>query len=68
MTTSILNTNTSEVQNKIPNTSILVTATVLNTKISEVENEIPDHALHILLLNLISLRQKILLQDLKKVI
>ena len=54
MTTSILNANTSEVQNKIPNTSTLVTATVLNAKISEVENEIPDHALHILLLNLIS--------------
>ena len=32
----------SEVQNKIPDTSSLVTATVLNTKFSEVENKTPD--------------------------
>ena len=32
MTTTVLNTKISEVENKIPNTSNLVTATVLNTK------------------------------------
>ena len=43
MTTTVLNTKISKVENKIPNTSGLVTATVLNTKISEVENKIPNH-------------------------
>ena len=43
MTTTVLNTKISEVENKIPNTSGLVTTTVLNTKISEVENKIPNH-------------------------
>ena len=38
-----MNTKISEVENKIPNTSNLVTTTVLNTKISEVENKIPNH-------------------------
>ena len=33
-----------EVENKMPDTSSLVTTTVLNRKISEVENIIPDHA------------------------
>ena len=37
----------SEVKNKIPDTSSLVTTTVLNTKISEVENKIPDYAKYI---------------------
>ena len=36
-----MNTEISEVENKIPNTSNLVTTTVLNTKTSEVENKIP---------------------------
>ena len=43
MTTAVLNTKTSEVENKIPNTSGLVTITILNTKISEVKNKIPNH-------------------------
>ena len=43
MNTTVLNTNISEVENKIPDTSSLVTATVLNTKIAEAENKIPDH-------------------------
>ena len=43
MTTTVLNTKTSEVENKIPNTSNLVTTTVLNTKISEIQNKIPDN-------------------------
>ena len=47
MTTTVLNTRISEVDNKIPNTSNLVTTTVLNTKISEVENKIPDSAKYI---------------------
>ena len=42
MTTTILNTKINKVENKIPNTSGLVTA-VLNTKIREVENKIPNH-------------------------
>ena len=43
MTTSALNTKISEAENKINNTSTLVTTTVLNTKISEVENKLPNH-------------------------
>ena len=43
MTTTVLNTTISEVENKIPDTSSLATTTVLNTKISEVENKIPYH-------------------------
>ena len=37
----------SEVENKIPGTSSLVTITVLNANISEVENKIPDQAKYI---------------------
>ena len=43
MTTTVLNANNSD-ENKIPNTSNLVTKIVLNTKISEVENKIPDYS------------------------
>ena len=43
VTTTVLNTKISEVENKLPDTGSLVTPTVLNTKISEVENKIPDH-------------------------
>ena len=43
VTTTVLNTEISEVKNKIPDTRGLVTATVLNKKISEVENKIPSH-------------------------
>ena len=38
-----MNTKISDIENKIPNTSNLVTTTVLNTKICEVENKIPNH-------------------------
>ena len=41
MTTIVLNTKISEVENKIPDTSSLVTTTVLNTKIGEIENKVP---------------------------
>ena len=44
MTTTVLNTKISEVENKIPDTNGLVTTTVFNTKIKEVESNIPDHA------------------------
>ena len=37
-----MNTKSSEVENKIPDNSGIVTTTVLNTKIGEVENKIPD--------------------------
>ena len=47
MTTTCLNIKISEVENKIPNTSSLVTTTVLSTKISEVENKIPDYIKYI---------------------
>ena len=47
MKTTVLNTEISEVENKIANTSTLVAATVLNTKISEVENKISDYAKYI---------------------
>ena len=40
MTTTVFNTKISEAENKIPNTSNVVTKTVLNTKISEFENKI----------------------------
>ena len=47
MTSTVLNAKNSEVENKIPNTSNLVTTTALNTIIIEVENKIPDHAKYI---------------------
>ena len=43
MITTVANTKIREVENKIPNTSSLVTTTVLNTKISKVENETLIH-------------------------
>ena len=47
MNATVLNTKIKEVENKIPNTSGLVTATVLNTKIGEVENKILHNAKYI---------------------
>ena len=47
MTATVLNTKISEVENKIPNTSSLVTATVLNTKITGVQNKSPDNSKYI---------------------
>ena len=43
----MLNTKISEVENKIPDDSSLVTTTVPNTNFSQVENKIPDHAKYI---------------------
>ena len=45
-----MNTKVSEVENKIPNTSSLVTTTVLKTKIGKVDNKILKAQKHILLL------------------
>ena len=42
-----MNTKISEVENKIPDTSNLVTTTVLNTKVSEVENKMPKYERYI---------------------
>ena len=42
MTTTVVNTDFSQAENKIPDTKSLVTTIVLNTKISEVENKIPS--------------------------
>ena len=39
MTITVLHTRIIELENKIPNTSNLVTTTALNTKISELENK-----------------------------
>ena len=47
LTTMVLNTNISEVENEITDTSSLVTTTVVNTKISEVESKIPVYAKYI---------------------
>ena len=47
MTTNVLNTKISEVENKLPNISSLLTAIVLNTKISEVENKTSDNSTYI---------------------
>ena len=47
MTTIVFNNKISEAENKIPDTSSLVTTAVSNTKISEVENNIYDHAKYI---------------------
>ena len=44
MTSSVLNTKTIEVENKIPNNSGLVSKTSLNAKGSEVENKIPGNS------------------------
>ena len=46
-TATVLNTKIREVENKIPDTSSLVTSAVINIKIAEVENKIPDHAKYI---------------------
>ena len=48
MTTTALKTKITEVENKISNTSSLVTNTVLNTEISEIENKIPDNSKYII--------------------
>ena len=58
MTTTVLNTKISEVGNKIPNTSNLVTTAVLNTKNSEVENRTPDNSKYITTQNLNKLTAK----------
>ena len=47
MTTTVLNTKISKVENAIPNTSNLVTRNVLNIKITEVKNKIPDNSKYI---------------------
>ena len=47
MTTAVLNTKISEDENKIADTSSLVTTSALNRKTSEGENKIPDHAKYI---------------------
>ena len=44
MTITVLNKTISEVEQKILNTSSLVTTAALNIKIGEVENKISDHA------------------------
>ena len=50
VTTTVLNTKISEVENKIPNCCGLVTTAVLNTKISEVQKKI-----FLIMINILSL-------------
>ena len=47
LTSIVLNTKTSEAENKLPDTNSLMTTTDLNSKIGEVENKITDHAKYI---------------------
>ena len=47
VTTTVLNTKNSEVENKIPDTSSLMITTVLNIKICEIENKITDNTKYI---------------------
>ena len=47
VTTTVLNTKTVEVENKIPLTSGLVSTTVLCTKIGKVYNKIPEYSKYI---------------------
>ena len=47
MTTTVLKIKISEVENKILDSSSLVTIAVFDTKVKEVENKIPDHAKYI---------------------
>ena len=66
MTATVLNTKISGVENKILDTSNLVTTTVLNVKIGGVENKIPDHAKYITTQEFNKFKfllQRILLQD-----
>ena len=53
VTTTVLNTKISEVENKILDTTSLMTTTVLNTIIGEVEDKVPDHSNMLLLKNLL---------------
>ena len=48
MTTTVSNTKISESENKILDTSNLVTTTVLNTETSEIGNKIADHDKYII--------------------
>ena len=43
MNTILLSTKINEVENKMPDTSCLVTTAVLNTRINEVENKTSNH-------------------------
>ena len=47
MTTTVLNTKISDVENKIADASSLVTSAVVNIKVREVENKIRDHTKYI---------------------
>ena len=62
-----MNTKISEVDNKIPNTSNLVTTAVLNTKISEVENKILDNFKYITILEFNNLTTEMFVARLKQV-
>ena len=47
MTTVVVNAKSSEVENKITNTSILVTTTVLKAKVSEAQIKVLDQSKYI---------------------
>ena len=47
VTTTVLNTNTSGVENRIQNIDTLMNTTVLNTKVSENGNKTPNNSKYI---------------------
>ena len=63
MTTTVLNTKNSEIENKIQDTSSSVTTTVTNTRISGAENKITDPTKYITTQDFNKLTAKILQQD-----
>ena len=64
--TTVLNTKIRKVENKIPNTSKLVTSAVLNTKIRKVENKIPDNSKYVTTQNFNKVTTEIFAVELKQ--
>ena len=48
---TVFNMKTGEVENKIPDVSMLVTNTALNKTIEEVKNKVPDHSIYFITSN-----------------
>ena len=62
VTTTVLNTKTSGVDNRIQNIDTLMNTTVLNTKVSENVNKTPNNSKYITTQKFVTQRQKILQQ------
>ena len=63
VTATVLNTNTSGVENRIQNIDTLMNTTVLKSKVSENVNKTPNNSKYITTQKFVSQRQKILQQD-----